>query len=52
MPKKKENIDFTLIEIDVQHYKKQGYIKLYSCGKCYALVIEPLRAEHSTWHNQ
>jgi hypothetical protein len=52
MAKKKSTIDFALIEIDVQHYKKQGYIKLYSCGECHALVIEALKAEHAEWHNR
>lgn len=47
---KKRTIEFSLIEIDVQYYMKQGYIKLYSCGECHALVIEPAKAEHAEWH--
>lgn len=52
MAKKKSTIDFALVEIDLQHYKKQGYIKLYACGECRSLVIEPMKAEHMEWHNK
>jgi hypothetical protein len=43
----KKNTDFALVEIDVQYYKKQGYIKLSSCLVCHALVIETAKAEHA-----
>lgn len=49
---KKSTIDFALIEIDVQHYKKQGYVKVYACNECHALVTESLKADHAGWHNK
>lgn len=50
MAKEKSTIDFSLAEIDVQHFKNQGYIALFICSECKSLVIGPMKAEHVAWH--